>query len=181
LSEDPSDLSIAFQLRQLEYTRNGILREEDDQWRLRSKAWLDSGNKNSKYFHNYANYNRVKKHIWQIDNTNGQTVSDHNSIKEAVVNYFKDCYKEQTVLNLTDQCQILEYYPQIFTEEEAKSLVQQVTLEEVKEVLFLFQKEKSSGLDGCTIELFISFFDLVGEDVLAMVEESKALELLREA
>jgi hypothetical protein len=61
------------------------------------------------------------------------------------------------VPNITEQCQILEHYPQIFTEEEAKSLVQQVTLEEVKEVMFLFQKEKSLGPDGWTVELFIFF------------------------
>jgi hypothetical protein len=72
LREDPSDLSAAFSLRQMEITRNEILRAEEEQWRLRSRAlWLDNGDKNSKYFHKYASYNRVKKHIWQIDNTFG--------------------------------------------------------------------------------------------------------------
>jgi hypothetical protein len=48
-------------------------------------------------------------------------------------------------------------------------------LEELKDVMFMFQKEKSPGPDGWTVELFISFFDHVGEDVLAMVEESRSL------
>jgi hypothetical protein len=48
-------------------------------------------------------------------------------------------------------------------------------LEELKEVLLLFKKEKSRGPDKWTVELFIFFFDLVGEDVLAMVEESRIL------
>jgi hypothetical protein len=104
--------------------------------------WLDNGDKNSKYFHNYASYNRIKNHIWKIDNTLGQIVSNQKSIKEVVVNCFKDCYKKPIVSNLLEQCQILEHYPQIFTKEEAVSLFQQVTLEKVKEVLFMFQKKK---------------------------------------
>jgi len=35
-----------------------------------------------------------------------------------------------------------------------------------------FKKEKSPGPDGWTSEFFIFFFDLLGEDLLAMVEES---------
>jgi hypothetical protein len=63
----------------------------------------------------------------------------------------------------------------MMTEEEANYLYQPVTLEEVKEVLLLFKKEKSPGPDGWTTELFVYFFYLVGEDILAMVEESRIL------
>lgn len=63
----------------------------------------------------------------------------------------------------------------MMNEEEAFNLYQSVTLEEVKEVMFLFKKEKSMGLDGWIVELFTHFFDLVGEDLLAMVKESKIL------
>jgi hypothetical protein len=48
-------------------------------------------------------------------------------------------------------------------------------LEEIKDALFMFQKEKNPGPGGWTTKLFISFFDLVGEDVLAMVEESRSV------
>jgi hypothetical protein len=83
LREDSTDLSAAFSLRQMEITRNEILRADEE-------LWLDNDDKNSKYFHNYASYNRVKKHIWKIDNTLGDIVNDQNSIKEAAVNFFKD-------------------------------------------------------------------------------------------
>jgi hypothetical protein len=45
----------------------------------------------------------------------------------------------------------------------------------LKVVLFHFKKEKILGLDGWTAEFFTSFFDLVGEDLLALVEESRGL------
>jgi hypothetical protein len=60
-------------------------------------------------------------------------------------------------------------------DEESSILFNLVTLEELKSILFHFKKEKSSGPDGWTTEFFIYFFDLVGEDLLAMVEESRRL------
>jgi len=50
-----------------------------------------------------------------------------------------------------------------------------VILEELKSMLFHFKREKSPGLNGWTTKFFIFFFDLVGEDLLTMVEESRRL------
>jgi hypothetical protein len=41
-------------------------------------------------------------------------------------------------------------------------LMEEVTLEELKEVMRRFQKDKSPGPDGWTIEFFMGFFDLLG-------------------
>jgi hypothetical protein len=156
--------------------RNEILRGEEEQWRLRSRAlWLTSGDKNSRYFHKFASFNRVRKHIWKINNGHGDIVTEQESIKEATVNFFKDFYKASTAPSMTEQCKLIELYPQMINEEEASTLFTPVSLEELKVVLLLFKKEKILGLDGWTVELFIFFFDLVGEDVLAMVEESRSL------
>ena len=48
-----------------------------------------------------------------------------------------------------------------------------VTKEELLYVLSSFKKDRSPGLDGWTVELFIDFFDLLGEDILQVVEEFK--------
>ena len=55
------------QIKLLEAERDTILREEEEKWRLRSRAvWLKSGDKNTKFFHNYAIFRRNKNHIWEI-------------------------------------------------------------------------------------------------------------------
>jgi hypothetical protein len=41
------------------------------------------------------------------------------------------------------------------------------------EVLNSFAKDKSLGLGGWTVEFFIHCFDLVGDDLLALVEDSR--------
>jgi hypothetical protein len=68
---DPSNQGAELSLWQLELERNGILRREEEQWHLRSRAlWLASGDNNTKYFHNFASHNRVRKHIWEIKGGN---------------------------------------------------------------------------------------------------------------
>jgi hypothetical protein len=44
---------------------------------------------------------------------------------------------------------------------------------ELKAVLTLFKHDKSPGPDGWTVEFFLHFFDLVGVDLLEMVEETR--------
>jgi hypothetical protein len=43
----------------------------------------------------------------------------------------------------------------------------------MKVTLSSFQKDKSPGLDGWTIEFFLGFLDFIGKYLLAMVEESR--------
>jgi hypothetical protein len=59
------------------------------------------------------------------------------------------------------------------TAEEAASLYAPVTLTEIKSILQKLKKERSPGPDGWTSEFFLHFFDLVGEDLLQMVEDSR--------
>jgi hypothetical protein len=58
-------------------------------------------------------------------------------------------------------------------DEETGPLYNPVTLEELKSILFQLKKDKSLGPNGWTVEFFIFFFDLVGEYLLDMVEDSR--------
>jgi hypothetical protein len=51
--------------------------------------------------------------------------------------------------------------------------MEEVTEDELKEVLHSFQKDKSPGPDGWSIEFFLGFYDLLGVDILQVVEESR--------
>jgi hypothetical protein len=56
---------------------------------------------------------------------------------------------------------------------EATELFKPVTLLEIKDILFSFRKERSPGPDGWTADFFTHFFDLVGPDLLLMVEDAR--------
>jgi hypothetical protein len=57
------------------------------------------------------------------------------------------------------------------TEEISEELFNPVTKEELISVLQNFKKDKSPGPDGWSVEFYIEFFDLLGMDLLWVVEE----------
>jgi hypothetical protein len=72
----------------MELERNNILRGVEEQWRLRSRAiWLESGDNNTKFFHNYASHSRIRKHVWEITDGNGIKISEQGALKEEAVHY----------------------------------------------------------------------------------------------
>jgi hypothetical protein len=64
-----------------------------------------------------------------------------------------------------------QYFPSFANEEDNKMLMGEVTLEELKGVMRRFQRNKIPGPYGWTIEFFLGFFDLIGQDILRLVEE----------
>ena len=48
-----------------------------------------------------------------------------------------------------------------------------MSLKEVKQYLTQFKNEKRLGPDGWTVELFLHFFEIMGEEMLSMVELSR--------
>jgi hypothetical protein len=66
----------------LETERLAILKKEEQLWWMRSRAlWLAEGDKNTRFFHNTASRNRIKKFIWEIEKEDGVLVKDQQGIK----------------------------------------------------------------------------------------------------
>jgi hypothetical protein len=61
----------------------------------------------------------------------------------------------------------------MFSNAESDEIGAQITIEEMESTIKILPKEKSPGPDGWTQELFLSFFDLLGKDLLSAVEESR--------
>ena len=49
----------------------------------------------------------------------------------------------------------------------------EVTKDEILDVLYSFHKDKSLGPDGQTIEFFLGSFEILGEDLMKVVEGSR--------
>jgi hypothetical protein len=60
-------VDLYHRLSLLEEERNKFLLDEEESWRQKSRAiWIKSGDNNTKFFHNFASYERNKKHLWDI-------------------------------------------------------------------------------------------------------------------
>jgi hypothetical protein len=64
------------------------------------------------------------------------------------------------------------FFPRFVDEEDNRALMEEVTEDELKEVLHSFQKDKIPGPDGWTIDFFVGIYDIIGKDILKVVEES---------
>jgi hypothetical protein len=91
----------------------------------------------------------------------------------VALNHFKGFYKEQIAPSTSDQVRVVALFSNMLNDTEAEALYKPVEKEELKKVLSNFKVDKSLGPDGWTVEFFSHFFDLVGEDLLEMVEESR--------
>lgn len=74
---------------------------------------------------------------------------------------------------ILDQLEYVRLFPKMFEGEENTVMESPFTLEEIKYILRKFSKDKSLRPDGWTVELFLHFFDLMGNDLLEVVEESQ--------
>jgi hypothetical protein len=161
-------------LKAMEENRNSILLEDEKCWRLRSRAtWLKWGDSNSKFFHKVANLNRNKKLIWSIENDIEGTIRGQEALKQEATIYFEHLFKSNCESNLPAKVSTASLFTSYVTASEAADLYNPVTLTEIKNILSLLKKEKSLGPDGWTTEFFSHFFDLVGSDLLLMVEDAR--------
>jgi hypothetical protein len=133
-------------LKALESRRASILREEENCWRLRSRAtWLKSGDSNSKFFHKVASYNRNKKFIWSIESERAGLLRGQEAIKDEVVSHFEQLFKANSNHNLHEKCSTASLFPQLVSVVEATDLYKPVTLSELKEILITSKKRGALG------------------------------------
>jgi hypothetical protein len=80
--------------------------------------------------------------------------------------------KETTKPNIVEVLKLITYFLGMVNEDVNEMLLE-VSKEELKEILESFQKDKSLGLDGWKMECFLGFYEMIEEDLLRVVEETK--------
>ena len=78
----------------LEKHRQTILKEQEEVWRLKSRAiWLKSGDENTKYFQAYAQGRQRANTIWELKNFDGEKVSSFRNLADLGINHFQSLFK----------------------------------------------------------------------------------------
>jgi hypothetical protein len=151
-----------------------ILKIDEDTWWLKSRVvWLQKGDNNTIFFHFYVDYQRKHNAIWDILTDDGCWVSSSKDFHFEAIKYFSGLFSDPGSNNLVSQLHVVQQYPRFFTEEEGRFVGKEVSLDEVEVVLKSFAKSKSHGTDGWPVEFFLGFFDIMGKDLVDMVEETR--------
>jgi hypothetical protein len=143
------------------------LEAREAEWRLKSWAiWLDKGDDNTKFFQAYAKGRKMANTIWSLKDPEGRKISSFEGMGRIGKEYFQSLFKVDQRVSMVDIVRMDLFFPRFVGEDENKSLIEEVTEEELKEVLHNFQKDKIPGPDGWTIEFFIGLYELIGSDIL---------------
>lgn len=174
---DPNNLSLDIKglIRNLEKRKQILLEKEEASWRLKSRAiWLKYGDRNTRFFHNFASARREKNSIWRI--SNGEGGFFYSDISNEATRFFQNQYKRKEANNFQDTLWGIELVPLMFDEAANESFFQPISEEELQNVIKAFKRDKIPGPDGWPIEFFSHFYDLFKNDLLRMVEASRMSE-----
>jgi hypothetical protein len=103
----------------LEKERNRLLLADEEQWRQKSRAiWIKSGDKNTKFFHNFASYRRNKKFIWEVQDDSGAVHSGQKEIKAEATKFFKSFYHDVGHTSILNQLSSVRLFSAFVSEED---------------------------------------------------------------
>jgi len=134
---------------------------------------LKVGDENSKFFQNYAKGRKVANTIWNLPLPEGGLADSFNKLSQLGTSHFRSIYRSPPSINLVEIINVANHFPRYVNEEESADLTAPVTMGELESTLKWFKKDKSPGSDGWTIEFYLAFYDILGQDLLRVVEESK--------
>ena len=127
----------------------------------------------SKFFFNLEKKNGQRRLIHSLRSETGALLSDASGIRNRAVQFYKELYKsEVNGEGVTDNA-FLDNLPQVSAGTLA-GLDTAVTLEELESALQLLQGDRAPGLDGIPTEFYKVFWSEVGEDLLAVLNDSLA-------
>ena len=144
--------------RQYEYIAQGAI--------IRSRAnWYEYGEKSNKYFLNLENYKKKSSCIRKLVVENDECTTDPKQIMSEIHNFYANLYhtdsRERGGLSTDEYLRNIN--TNMLTDEQRELLDNKITTSEYFEALKSFQKNKTPGIDGLTVEFYLGFWHLVGK------------------
>ena len=156
----------ALQVRKGKYWAHEITTQ-----RLKSRVqWIKEGDANTRFFHSFASARKNTNTIWSLNDQDGNSDSEDLALKQLGKHHFSDLFGDDKSTNIADQLKVISLFPNMTTDEDIDRFLKPITAQEVEAVLKGFKKDKSPGPDGWPVEFFLAIFDLLGEDLVLVVE-----------
>ena len=132
-------------------------------------TWANLGDANTKFFHSMASARRNQNAIWGLQDELRNLIEDDKGLKALGVRYFSKIFKDDNQTNIVAQLKVICLFPSFILQEDSESFTRHISLEEVELGLKSFKWDKSPRPDGWPVELFLAFFDLLGNEILKVV------------
>ncbi|GAA0160854.1 hypothetical protein LIER_17311 [Lithospermum erythrorhizon] len=127
--------------------------------------WLQEGDRNTAFYHNFVRKKRKKRAVLGIMEE-GNWLDMPDDIAQSGVAFYKDLFTHY--LADADE-EIIDCIPSMVTAEDNKMLMFPPDMEEVRKVVFSLSKDSVAGPDGYNGYFFHNFWPLIAKDVLDAV------------
>ena len=136
---------------------------------IRTRAtWYEQGEKSSKYFLNLENSRGKKSSIRKLFKDDESLTSDPQVIMKELHSFYSDLYQNRSNENsnaLTDSLLSNVHIPKLTVEQRIRC-EEKLTVGECFNTLKTFQKNKTPGNDGLTVEFYLVFWPLLGKHLV---------------
>lgn len=144
--------------------------------KIRAKeTWAEEGERSTHYFFSKEKSQGVRRIISGIRNIRGRIVRSITCILQVWVFFFTSLFSASPTLNFGEQTFFLDSLDLKLSSEDSERCEGAVSAAECHAALLSFKRNKSPGLDGLTYEFYQHFWDLLGDDMVAMFNECFSL------
>lgn len=94
-------------------------------------------------------------------------------LASLATSHFKQVYQNPPNATLAEVIIVVQLFPRFTDMEEAEHHNREVTMGELEATLKWFKRDKSPGPDGCSIEFYLAFFEVIRNDLLKVIEKCR--------
>ena len=132
-------------------------RKEEEYWILKSRIiWLQAGDRNTSFFHRQCRARLSHNHILEISSLDGELFKGQCQIMQAAEIHFQGLFSETGLKENDLNSEFLSNIPSLVSNETNEGLMEPFTEEEIIDVIWSMEPDKSPGLDGFSFH-FIEF------------------------
>lgn len=166
--EDPSaENRMIMQRSKAEYDK--YLHFEEIYWQQKAGyEWFEAGDRNTRFFHSLVKGRRQRMKVSRIKNDQGIWIEEEEQVAAEAVSHFDQQFHQDR--DATD-FSLLSHIPESITAEENEALGVVPESEEVKRAVFKLSGDSSSGPNGLCGSFFHVCWDIVGVDIINMVQD----------
>ncbi|CAN1315043.1 Transposon TX1 uncharacterized 149 kDa protein [Linum perenne] len=158
------------EIRRLELLRSKVRQQEEIYWKQKAKInWLTEGDRNTKFFHRSVSATRKRNHIGDLRDSEGNLLESEKDKGLLAANYFHQLFSSE---HDGSQESVFELgIPSVVTTDMNRSLLADVTGDEIRRTVFSIGSMQAPGPDGFTGLFFQRYWDIIGSDVIIAVRD----------
>ncbi|XP_026428560.1 uncharacterized protein LOC113324453 [Papaver somniferum] len=129
--------------------------------------WIKEGAANTGFLHAKLKIRQSKNSISELEDQDGNIISDQKQISEELIKYFEQKFKYKEV---EDVEHMLNVIPEVITSDDQEMIEKVPDEEEIKAILFDMDQDSAPNPDGFSSCLYRSCWDIIHQEVVEAIQ-----------